>query len=683
MKPTKLLFILVVCIGVTSFVHISLRTDHHQLPAVLSLTVDSHTTDELPTPLEPDSHTTNDLPTPLELDSHTTNELPTPHEPAVTLSLRMDSQTTDVLTTPLEQDSQTTDELPIHPEPGCGSMVVLTASVTEVTHSTPYPLLLPLTARAWLAAGFRPVIVLAVFQPETWQNSALGMLLMADLRLIEGAFIFILPSPTRFIEVALAQTVRLFISAVLPCSHGYLRLSDADMIVYQGEPFHTEDVQGVHVYNGDCCRPQLPMHSIGMSVQMWKDLFLPVLNITSPVTLSRLSSTLTQLLVIEGINLNAPMQFAKEHVWFIDQIYAGRVIHNYVTSPMLHRLHSPSDVYVDGVVESHEHKIVVSQLPQLQERIEMSSLRTAAAFRDWSWIEWCQRAIPVLQDSTKYIVTKLPFSPTPLVVVDGVAARGWWEHVERGEWELETFKVFNQEIDSSTAYVGFGEWTGVTALYAARLASKAVFLDVDPIAFSELKTNIALNWDILRMQGRVVVQSKCIWEHSGVLSVNRADGSSGSSVLPHGSESGTGVHIECQTLPDLCKTQGITTDRQLFLKIDTEGGESVILPSLLQWVDAAMVKPTIFVSMHATADVTQKKKIASLFNKYKFFAVVPGRALEADPQTISLASASCSEGVSLHQNVLGKHFDEHNICNWCDYLLVDDDARSTLLCRPT
>ena len=404
MIQAKPLFAFFLCIGVLSVVHIALRTDTTRLPIALLSTVE-----------------------------------------------------------PLTVDSQTTDD----PETMCGRMVVLTASVTEVTHSTPYPLLLPLTARAWLAAGFRPVIVLAVFRPDEWQNSALGMLLMADLRLIEGSFIFILPSPTPFIEVALAQTVRLFITAVLPCSDGYLRVSDADMIVYQGEPFHTEDVEGVHVYNGDCCRPQLPMHSIGMSVRLWKDLFMPMLNLTTPVTLSQLSSALTQLLVNEGINLNSPMQFGKEHVWFIDQIYAGRVIRNYASSPMLHRIHV-GDVYSDGVVESHEHKIVVSQLPQLQERIEMSSLRTAAAFRDWSWTEWCQRAIPVLLDPTKYIVSKTGFTcpiqtHTPSILDSSSQV---WIHVDRELSSVEGRDIYYPYYTSDFIFDNLVHW---------QLADKSVF----------------------------------------------------------------------------------------------------------------------------------------------------------------------------------------------------------------
>ena len=36
--------------------------------------------------------------------------------------------------------------------------------------------------------------------------------------------------------------------------------------------------------------------------------------------------------------------------------------------------------------------------------------------------------------------------------------------------------------------------------------------------------------------------------------------------------------------------------------------------------------------------------------------------------------------MALHANARGDHFTEEMVCDWCDYLLVADDARAKALC---
>jgi len=280
--------------------------------------------------------------------------------------------------------------------------IVLSASVSDVVHNTPYAVLLPLSARSWVAAGFRPIIVLAVYEPLKWRATVTAILLMQELQSIPHCRIFILPSPTRFIEVSLAQVSRLFVGLILSISENddYLRVSDADMIVYQGLPFWTENVTGVHIYNGGCCLPQRPMHSIGMTVRLWRQLFSPVVSIGSGrCSPDELSERLVLLLETKGVRSDRHMPWATQE-WSVDQVLAGEIIDNMqksirlTISPVLGRVHHPHEPLTRGVVESHEHRIVMSQMPGLQKRIDLSNLHETAAFRNWNWTHWLDTITP-------------------------------------------------------------------------------------------------------------------------------------------------------------------------------------------------------------------------------------------------------------------------------------------------
>jgi len=279
--------------------------------------------------------------------------------------------------------------------------IVLSASLTEVVHETPYSLLLPLSARSWLAFGFRPIIVLVVHSPQTWKISPSGSLLIQELESIPNCAVFLLPSPTTFIEVSLSQIVRLFVSFLLPDSEldTYLRISDADMIMYQGWPFKTANVSGVHIYNGDCCLPQRPMHSIGMTVRLWRQLFGPVLGMQNmKYSSEELSKKVMLWIMSQGVDISHAVQFAGRE-WSLDQVIAGEVINKMdkmivlTVSPVVGRVHYPHHPLTEDVVESHEHQIKKSQLSKLQERIDFSALRTMAPFRNWTYTKWYQKVV--------------------------------------------------------------------------------------------------------------------------------------------------------------------------------------------------------------------------------------------------------------------------------------------------
>jgi len=277
--------------------------------------------------------------------------------------------------------------------------IVLSASVSEVVHNTPYSLILPFSARSWAAHGFHPLIILVSYMPNEWKKTLSGKALYEELQSIPNCTVFLLPSPTKYIEVSLAQISRLFVSFLITenVDEAYLRVSDADMIIYESWPFLTKDVPGIHLYNGDCCKPQIPMHSIGMKIKLWRQFFGNSLNLIktyySPIELSKY---LTAWILDKGVDIHSPIPWA-EWQWSLDQVLAGYVLLslnnsvNILTVPMQHRIDFIHNPLQYNVVESHEHKILLQELPLLQRRIDTSSLKTKSVFEQWNYDTFLQK----------------------------------------------------------------------------------------------------------------------------------------------------------------------------------------------------------------------------------------------------------------------------------------------------
>ena len=100
----------------------------------------------------------------------------------------------------------------------------------------------------------------------------------------------------------------------------------------------------------------------------------------------------------------------------------------------------------------------------------------------------------------------------------------------------------------------------------------------------------------------------------------------------------------------------------------------MVVPSLLDLVLSADLKPSLFISMHGRANAEQKAVFARLFNLYKHYSV-----LNEDSEGYTVDD--CAEGVKLADNAAGSNFRVEDICDRCTYLLVDDAARSRLLCE--
>jgi FkbM family methyltransferase len=153
-------------------------------------------------------------------------------------------------------------------------------------------------------------------------------------------------------------------------------------------------------------------------------------------------------------------------------------------------------------------------------------------------------------------------------------ANDWfWQRVNSGTWEVETFRAFDQNVGKETMAIDIGAWIGATTLYLAQIAKNVIAFEPDPVAFEELKKNLALNPQI----SNVVAVNAAVAEQKGSVKLGIRDraGDSSSSLMLASNE---GWSVEAVSLRDVIREGG----HKPFLKIDVEGYEFSLASSLAQ-----------------------------------------------------------------------------------------------------
>ncbi len=174
--------------------------------------------------------------------------------------------------------------------------------------------------------------------------------------------------------------------------------------------------------------------------------------------------------------------------------------------------------------------------------------------------------------------------------------RSFWGKVQACEWEETTFDIIDRYVDSRVIYVDVGTWIGPTVLYAAQAADQTFAFEPDPIAHLEMGANLLLNKDA-DWAKRVTLSQLAIAPYSGTLAFgNRANGGdSTSSVLF--AQHKTSWRVEATTLDQVFQRAGFS-GRNIFLKIDIEGGEFDLVPTLRDLLVKENV--VLFLSIHTT-----------------------------------------------------------------------------------
>lgn len=170
----------------------------------------------------------------------------------------------------------------------------------------------------------------------------------------------------------------------------------------------------------------------------------------------------------------------------------------------------------------------------------------------------------------------------------------FWNRVNRGHWEPETFAIFDRFIHADTLFVDVGAWIGSTALYGAQRASRCIAFEPDPVAFAELRQNLDCNagkpWlDRLEIHDCAINKDGSSFTLGG----SREGSDSMSSALFPGRDNQWTVRA--LRLPDVLAAHRAPGQR-VFLKIDIEGGEYDLLPAISDVLSDPLV--TGYISFH-------------------------------------------------------------------------------------
>lgn len=169
----------------------------------------------------------------------------------------------------------------------------------------------------------------------------------------------------------------------------------------------------------------------------------------------------------------------------------------------------------------------------------------------------------------------------------------------KNEWEPDTFVVLKHFFKNNpeASYIDFGAWVGPTVLFAAQFSEHVYALEPDPLAYSGLVANVDLNPNIRK---RVHLRFGCISSQNGPVEFG---GIGDSTTRTSDSFPGIGTaglskwSLNCSTLPDFIHRNKIQKLR--LIKMDTEGAELYILPSLTHWLQSLKSpKPAIWLSVH-------------------------------------------------------------------------------------
>lgn len=198
--------------------------------------------------------------------------------------------------------------------------------------------------------------------------------------------------------------------------------------------------------------------------------------------------------------------------------------------------------------------------------------------------------------------------------VDSTKNLGFWKQYQSGDWEPKTLRAFDEFLDKDHSYIDLGAWIGPTVLYASNLSKHCYAFEPDPLAYSELKRNISLNENL---GSKITLYDICISDHVGTTNLYYSDshplGNAYSSIIERREKY---IIVNTTTMKDFIHENHI--DDCNFIKVDIEGGEFVILPTMTEYLKEQ--KPTLLIEIHPDSVKNPKEKlenIRQIFELYK------------------------------------------------------------------
>jgi len=168
----------------------------------------------------------------------------------------------------------------------------------------------------------------------------------------------------------------------------------------------------------------------------------------------------------------------------------------------------------------------------------------------------------------------------------------FWKTVSQGRWEAHTYRILARFLSQDSVYCDIGAWIGPTAIFAARKCKQVFCFEPDILAYEHLLWNIRLN----RLHN-VIPFNLALTDNNGIRPMASFGGKLGDGMtsLLKTDQAERTTHALCMTWETW--TAVFKPERIDFMKIDIEGGEFVLLPTIKDYL--ALRKPIVYLSTHA------------------------------------------------------------------------------------
>lgn len=183
----------------------------------------------------------------------------------------------------------------------------------------------------------------------------------------------------------------------------------------------------------------------------------------------------------------------------------------------------------------------------------------------------------------------------------------FWGLVQKNHWEPDTYAVFHRCIDATTLVVDFGAWIGPTCLYSAQLGEVCLAFEPDPVAFEMLKENFVLNKGAPWAR-RLKIFNEAITSDGAPVTLG-SNGELGDSMSSQiFSNSKTTWTVSSRTIAAVLNEYR-ATNQSVFLKIDVEGAEYELIPT----IQSVLIDPLVSAQIALHPEVLEQ----SLHETYK------------------------------------------------------------------
>lgn len=167
-----------------------------------------------------------------------------------------------------------------------------------------------------------------------------------------------------------------------------------------------------------------------------------------------------------------------------------------------------------------------------------------------------------------------------------------WSSIKNNKWEPETFKILDRYKNPDLVYIDIGSWIGPTVLYASERYKKVISLEVDPDPLLKLKENISIN-----KISNVDVYEKALFDRTGKASFfSRSSSMSTFSTKNPKNQEEKIINVDTITFEDLLSKSRVTPSNIALIKIDIEGGEINVIPSMKNFLIDHGVP--LYISLH-------------------------------------------------------------------------------------